>query len=476
MKTKILVVDDEKSIREFLQIMLQKEGYEVTCAEDGERALKLVDQKHFDLIMCDLKMPKVDGMKVLQHIRNFHPQKLFIMMTAFATTESAVEAMKLGAYDYLLKPFKIDEVRVNLKQALRSHHLEEENRLLRQELQKQQKTQRLIGNSQAMQNIHELIEKISLSSANVLITGETGTGKEMVARALHYQSKLKTKPFIVVNCGAIPSSLLESELFGHKRGAFTGAILDKKGVFQAADGGSLFLDEIGELHIDMQAKLLRAIQEKSIRPVGAVEDIKVNIRLLAATNRNLEDMVEKETFRQDLYYRLNVIQVHLVPLRERKEDIPLLIQHFMEKNSKKMNKKIPTISGEAMKKIESYSYPGNVRELEHFIERILALTDTNKVLALLSEHLPPVLQNATELSSPESMRSTYKIQFSETKGLDLEKVIGNIEKDLLMKALKISSGIKKKAAELLHINFRAFRYRLKKHSLYLEDTETKDET
>ena len=469
MKIKILVVDDEESIREFLQILLQKEGYEALCASDGEKAIELIDQKHFDLIMCDLKMPKVDGMKVLQHTRNFHPDKLFIMMTAFATTESAIEAMKLGAYDYLLKPFKLDEVRLNLKQALRSRYLEEENRLLRQELNKQQEEHQIIGNSPSIQNVNQLIEKVRLSSANVLITGDTGTGKEMVARTLHYKSPLKKRPFIAINCGAIPETLLESELFGHKRGAFTGAVLDKKGVFQAADGGSLFLDEIGELSIEMQAKLLRAVQEQVIRPVGSVEDIKINTRLITATNRNLEQRIKEEKFRQDLYYRFNVIQIHLTPLRERREDIPLLTQHFVKKYSQKMQKKPPSISKEAMMKIESYTYPGNIRELENLVERTLALNDNKPVL--LPDHLPPTLQENSISSPSQTIESIYKVQFSENQGLDLEKTLNNIEKDILKQALKTTHGIKKKAAKLLKMSFRSFRYRLDKYSLHKKDTD-----
>ena len=477
-KIKILVVDDEQSIREFLEIMLKKEGYEVLCAPDGEKAIELIDQKHFDLVMCDLKMPKADGMQVLQHIRNFHPNKLFIMMTAFATTESAIEAMKLGAYDYLLKPFKIDEVRINLKQALRSHHLEEENRLLRQELKKQQEVQQLIGNSSSIQSVHQIIEKIRLSPANVLITGETGTGKEMVARTLHYQSFLKTRPFISINCGAISANLLESELFGHKRGAFTGAVLDKKGLFQAADGGSLFLDEIGELPLEMQAKLLRAVQEQAIRPVGALEDIKINIRLITATNVDLEQKVKEEKFRKDLYYRLHVILIHLSPLRERRDDIPLLVEHFIKKHSQKMQKKAPSVSSEAMTKMESYAYPGNVRELEHLIERTLAFTDTLKHPVLLPEHLPSVFQDSSlqdPADSHQIIKSTYKVQFSKTGGLDLEETLGNIEKDLLTQALQISHGVKKEAAKLLQMTSRSFRYRLQKLSLS-SDAEDEDET
>ena len=300
MKPRILVVDDEESIREFLDIMLRKEGYEVTCVEDGQKAIDILKKKSFDLLISDLQMPNVTGIELLKHCRETYPDLLFMMITAFGTAESAVEAMKMGAYDYITKPFKIDEVRINIANALRSRNLEVENRVLRKELQKEYSFQNLVGNSEAMHKIFELIRKVSDSPTNVLVTGESGTGKEMVAKAIHYNSPLKDRPFVSVNCGAIPENLVESELFGHKKGSFTGAISDKDGLFEVADGGTLFLDEIGELPLSSQVRILRAIQEKTVRRVGGTEDIKVEVRIIAATNRDLEQMVQQGTFRQDL--------------------------------------------------------------------------------------------------------------------------------------------------------------------------------
>ncbi|MDX9730394.1 MAG: sigma-54 dependent transcriptional regulator, partial [Bdellovibrionales bacterium] len=373
MKPRILVVDDEESIREFLDIMLRKEGYDVTCVEDGQKAMDILKKKTFDLIISDLQMPNVTGIELLKHCRETYPDVLFMMITAFGTAESAVEAMKMGAYDYITKPFKIDEVRINIANALRSRNLEVENRVLRKELQKEYSFQNLVGNSEAMHKIFELIRKVSDSPTNVLVTGESGTGKEMVAKAIHYNSPLKDRPFVSVNCGAIPENLVESELFGHKKGSFTGAVSDKDGLFEVADGGTLFLDEIGELPLASQVRILRAIQEKTVRRVGGTEDIKVEVRIIAATNRDLEQMVQHGTFRQDLYYRLNVINIRTPALRERRDDVPLLANHFLTKYGERFGKTIQTISKEAMDLLKRYDFPGNVRELENIIERTVAL-------------------------------------------------------------------------------------------------------
>src|SRR4051812_27759444 len=323
MKPRILVVDDEESIREFLDIMLRKEGYDVTCVEDGQKAIDILKKKSFDMIISDLQMPNVTGIELLKHVRENYNDLLFMLITAFGTTESAVEAMKMGAYDYITKPFKIDEVRINIANALKSRNLEVENRVLKKELEKEFSFGNLVGNSEAMHRIFDLVKRVSQTPTNVLVTGESGTGKEVVAKAIHYNGPLKDRPFITVNCGAIPESLMESEMFGHKKGSFTGAINDKVGLFEVADSGSLFLDEVGELPLSIQVKLLRAIQERVIRRVGATDDQKVEVRIIAATNRNLEDMVKKGGFRQDLFYRLNVINIKTPSLRERPEDVAL---------------------------------------------------------------------------------------------------------------------------------------------------------
>ncbi len=467
MKSRILVVDDEESIREFLEIMLKKEGYEVTTAEDGAKAKEILTKKSFDMVISDMQMPNVTGIELLRHVKESYPDLVFMIITAFGTTETAVEAMKLGAYDYLTKPFKIDEVRLNISNALRSKNLETEVRILKKELVKEYSFQNMVGNSEAMHAVFNLVKRVSQAPTNVLITGESGTGKEVIAKAIHYNGPLKDKPFVTVNCGAIPENLMESEMFGHKKGSFTGAIADKVGLFEVADGGTLFLDEVGELPPSIQVKLLRAIQERIIRRVGATDDMKVEVRIIAATNRNLEDMVQKNTFRQDLYYRLNVIGIKAPALRDRTEDIPLLAAHFLKKYNDKLNKQILTISVEAMDILKKYNYPGNVRELENMIERTVALESG---ATILPESLPPMVNT----SSGRKMASSNEIEIGED-GLDLDKVIGQIEKELLIKAIHSSGGIKKKAAKLLKISFRSMRYRVEKYSLGVIGDDELDE-
>ncbi|MCM2353854.1 MAG: sigma-54 dependent transcriptional regulator [Pseudobdellovibrio sp.] len=468
MKSRILVVDDEESIREFLEIMLKKEGYEVTTAEDGAKARDILTKKSFDMIISDMQMPNLTGIELLRHVRESYPDIVFMIITAFGTTETAVEAMKLGAYDYLTKPFKIDEVRLNIANALRSKNLETEVRVLKKELVKEYSFQNMVGNSDAMHSVFNLIQRVSQAPTNVLITGESGTGKEVIAKAIHYNGPLKDKPFVTVNCGAIPENLMESEMFGHKKGSFTGAIADKAGLFEVADGGTLFLDEVGELPASIQVKLLRAIQERIIRRVGATDDMKVEVRIIAATNRNLEEMVSKNTFRQDLFYRLNVINIKSPPLRDRSEDIPLLANHFLRKYNDKLSKQIQSISVEAMDILKKYNYPGNVRELENMIERTVALEAGSTILP---ESLPPMVNTP----SGRKMASSNEIEIGD-EGLDLDKVIGQIEKELLIKAIHASNGVKKKAAKLLKISFRSMRYRVEKYSLgVMGDDEMDDE-
>ena len=457
MKPRILVVDDEESIRDFLEIMLKKEGYEPTLVEDGQKALDLLEKKSFDLIISDMQMPNVTGIELLKQVKERIPGILFMMITAFGTTETAVEAMKLGAYDYIMKPFKIDEVRINISNALRSQSLEVENRALKRELNKEYSFQNLVGNSEVMHKIFEMIKRVSQTPTNVLVTGESGTGKEMVAKAIHYNGPLANKPFIPVNCGAIPESLIESEMFGHKKGSFTGAISDKAGLFEAAEGGTLFLDEVGELPVSIQVKLLRAIQERIVRRVGAVEDTHVNVRIIAATNRDLQQMVKEETFRQDLFYRLNVINIESPSLRERREDIPVLIQHFLRKYNERLGKNISGISDETITILKKYQYPGNVRELENIIERTIALEGG---ATILPESLPPLVMTPTG----RKMASSHEIEITD-EGIDLDRIIGQIEKELLIKAIHASDGVKKKAARLLNISFRSMRYRVEKYSL-----------
>lgn len=468
MKSRILVVDDEESIREFLEIMLKKEGYEVTLAEDGQKAKDLLAKKSFDMIISDLQMPHVTGIELLKHVKDTAPEIVFMMITAFGTTETAVEAMKMGAYDYITKPFKIDEVRLNIQNALRSRNLEVENRSLKKELVKEYSFQNMVGNSQAMHQIFDLVKRVSQTPTNVLITGESGTGKEVVAKAIHYNGPLKDKPFVTINCGAIPENLMESEMFGHKKGSFTGAVVDKAGLFEVANGGTLFLDEVGELPLTIQVKLLRAIQERVIRRVGATDDMKVEVRIIAATNRNLEEMVQKGTFRQDLFYRLNVINIKTPGLRERRDDIPLLAGHFLKKYNERLNKNIGGISTEAMEILKKYDYPGNVRELENMIERTVALEGGAMILP---ESLPPMVNT----TSGRKMASSNEIEIG-AEGVDLDKVMGQIEKELLIKAIHSAGGVKKRAAKLLHISFRSMRYRIEKYNLgIVGDDELSDD-
>jgi two-component system response regulator PilR (NtrC family) len=457
MKPRILVVDDEESIREFLDIMLRKEGYEVTCAEDGQKALEILKKKAIDMVISDLQMPNLTGIELLRQVKDQFPDMLFMMITAFGSTENAVEAMKLGAYDYLTKPFKIDEVRINIANALHSKNLEVENRVLKKELTREFSFQSVVGNSDAMHRIFEMVRRVSSTPTNILVTGESGTGKEMVAKAIHYNGPLKDKAFVTINCGAIPESLMESEMFGHKKGSFTGAVVDKAGLFEVADGGTLFLDEVGELPPSIQVKLLRAIQERVIRRVGGIDDTKVDVRIIAATNRDLEEMVSTGDFRQDLFYRLNVINIRMPALRERAGDIPLLANHFLAKYNERLTKSINGISAEAMDMLKKYQYPGNVRELENIIERTVALEGG---ATILPESLPPFVNTP----SGRKLASSHEIEITED-GIELDKIIGQIEKELLVKAIHAANGVKKRAARLLNITFRTMRYRVEKYNL-----------
>ena len=413
-------------------------------------------------------MPNVTGIELLKYVKDSYPETVFMLITAFGTTETAVEAMKMGAYDYVTKPFKIDEVRMNIANALKSQNLEVEVRTLKKELVREYSFQNMVGNSAPMHAIFDLIKRVSHSNTNILITGESGTGKEVIAKSIHYSGPLKDKPFVTVNCGAIPENLMESEMFGHKKGSFTGAVVDKTGLFEVANNGTLFLDEVGELPLAVQVKLLRAIQERIIRRVGATDDTKVEVRIIAATNRNLEDMVAKGTFRQDLFYRLNVINIKSPSLRDRADDIPLLANFFLKKYNERLGKNIGSISDEAMTIMKKYNYPGNVRELENMIERTVALEAGSTILP---ESLPPMVNT----TSGRKMASSNEIEVGDD-GLDLDKVIGQIEKEVLIKAIHAAGGVKKKAAKLLKISFRSMRYRIEKYNLgVVGDDELDDE-
>jgi two-component system response regulator PilR (NtrC family) len=453
---KILVVDDEQSLREVLSIMLKRAGYAVTSVSDGEEAVEQLQKEIFDLVITDLRMPKADGMEVLKAVKSMSPETVVLIITAFATADSAVEAMKQGAYDYLTKPFQVDEVQLIIRNALEKRRLTTENILLKREMASQSSFAQLVGQSEAMRKVFDVVRKVAGSKSNVLICGESGTGKELVARAIHYNSARSAMPFVAVNCSAVPETLLESELFGHMKGSFTGAISNKAGLFEVANGGTIFLDEIGDTTPTLQVKLLRVIQEREFRRVGGTQDIKVDVRIVAATNKDLEKAVADGSFREDLYYRLDVIPIRLPPLRMRSGDIPLLVTHFLTRFSKESGKSVPTLSPEAMQVLLGHEWRGNVRELENLIERVVAFSTGN---AVTEAEMRGWLHRAV---SPQQQRAPTDLP---EDGLDLEGMINGIEKDLLLKALERTQWVKKKAARLLRLNTRSFRYRLEKYAI-----------
>ncbi|MGB9496669.1 MAG: sigma-54-dependent transcriptional regulator [Dissulfuribacterales bacterium] len=456
-RPEILVVDDDQSLREFLEILLAKEGYRVWSAPSGQKALQLMDRENISLVISDVRMPGIDGMTLLKKIKTRHADVPVILITAFASLDSAVAAMKEGAWDYLTKPFRIEEIREIVKKALETGPKPQS--LTRDSTEKIYRLDNMLTKSPAMLNIFQLIPRIASSPSSVLISGESGTGKELVARAIHNLGVRKDKPFVVINCGGIPENLLESELFGHKRGAFTGADREKQGLFAIANKGTIFLDEIGELPVTLQVKLLRVVQQKSFTSLGDTKEIKVDVRIVVATNRDLEKEVMARRFREDLYYRLNVIRIHIPPLRERPEDIPLLVQYFLDKYSKEQNKTVQGISNFVMEALQKYSFPGNVRELENIIERSTALATSN---LLLPESLS--LAEFKRQKTAESSPFSYEPHLG-PEGLDLEQFLSHIEKTLLKKALERTNGVKTEAAGLLGLNFRSLRYRLSKHGL-----------
>ena len=453
----LLVVDDDLSVRQFLSIMLERSGHEVMAAASGMDAFQLLERHDFDLVITDMKMPQISGMDVLKRVKQVAPQTEVIMITAYATTDSAVEAMKRGAFDYVIKPFKIDELKLIVDKALSRRHLTQENILLKRQLKASGRYQNIIGSSPAMQRVFELIDRVKDTHINVLLTGESGTGKEMVARAVHFSGNRADLPFLGINCSAIPETLIESELFGHKKGSFTGAVSNKKGLFQAAEGGTLFLDEIGELPLTTQVKLLRAIQERRIKAVGGLEEVQVHARIIAATNLELDKEVAAGRFREDLFYRLNVVPIHIPPLRDRREDIPALIAHFLRKYTKEYGADRGGLSATTVRTLLSYEYSGNVRELENIIERCVALGSEDIALSTLQGHAQN--QATTSLMGEELLFGVG--EFPE-EGVELDTLIAQLEKRMFDEALKRTHGKKKDAAELLGITFRQFRYRLSK--------------
>ncbi|KAB2962467.1 MAG: sigma-54-dependent Fis family transcriptional regulator [Thermoanaerobaculia bacterium] len=451
---RLLIVDDEQSLLDFLTVLCTSEGYEVVTATSVREARDRLAERTPDLVLCDMLMPDGNGLDLLREIRATEAGPAVILMTAYTSTRSAIEAMKSGAYDYVPKPFDVDELKVVIHRALEKTRLAEENVYLRRELAERYAFKNIIGRSPRMQTIFGLIDRVARTTSTVLIEGESGTGKELIARAIHFSSPRASERFLSINCGAMPEPLLESELFGHERGAFTGAVRDKNGLFQEAHRGTLFLDEIGEMSLPMQVKLLRALQDKTVRRVGGTVEETVDVRIITATNQELREKIARGEFREDLYYRINVIPVVLPPLRERREDITLLVGHFLRTSCAALGLEPKKISAEALALLEGYSWPGNVRELENLIERAVALSGSAVITAA---DLPDYLASGS--------RSIAASATLPEEGLDLEAFLDRIRTDLMHQALARTGGVQTQAAELLRMTFRSFRYYARKAGL-----------
>jgi len=450
---KILVVDDEKSILDLLSVVFKKEGYSVKTALSAVKAFELIEKEDYALIITDIKLPEKSGLDILKFAKKKSPEIPVIMITAFGTIKQTVEAFKMGALDYVVKPFDIEELKIVVAKGLEKERLKEENVRLKGELKEKYNLKNMIGKSRALLEISDLIEKVSTVDSTVLITGESGTGKEVAARAIHYYSLRREQPFVSINCGALPENLLESELFGHVKGSFTGATVDKKGLFEMAGKGTIFLDEIGETTPMTQVKLLRALEERKVRPVGGTVEIPLDGRIVAATNQNLEERIKEGEFREDLFYRLNVISFEMPPLRQRKEDVPLLASYFLQKCCDKMGKKLKRFTPGVMNIMESYSWPGNVRELENVIERVVAIEERETI---------------TEDCLPDTLCSTRiqpEAHHLMKPGFNLNDALDEISRGFVQEALLASRGSLKETAEYLGINYRSLRYLIEKYDL-----------
>jgi len=448
MSARLLVVDDEPSMLDMLSLLWRAEGYEVETARSVGEARERLAERPVDLVLCDILMPDGNGLELLREIKASDPRVAVIMMTAYTSTKSALEAMKLGAYDYISKPFAdLEELKLLVAKALEKTQLVDENVYLRGELERRYAFDRIVGRSPRMRAVFELVERVARTHSTVLIQGESGTGKELVARAIHFASPRARQRFLSVNCGALPETLLESELFGHERGAFTGAVREKRGLFQEANRGTLFLDEIGDMSLPMQVKLLRALQDRTVRKVGGTVEEPVDVRIIAATNQNLAERLAQGTFREDLFYRINVIPIELPPLRERREDIPLLVHHFLLESSRRLGIEPRRISVEAMRRLETHSWPGNVRELENLVERTLALS-TAEVITTDDLPLELLIPGQTGAATPTLP----------SEGLDLEARLDGLRRELMRQALDRTGGHQGQAAELLGMSLRSFRY------------------
>ena len=454
--SRILVVDDERSMRELLAIVLRREGYEVLLAENGRAAIDLLEREPVDLLISDIKMPDLSGVDVLRAAKKIDKDILGIMITAFASTDTAVEAMRLGACDYLSKPFDIDLLKMKVREKIENRHLRQENLLLKRTLGLSHQFSNIIGRSEAMLAVFKMVETVARTNSTILLTGESGTGKGLVAQAIHFNSLRRDKPMVSLNCGAMPEALLESELFGHMRGAYTSADSNKKGLLEVAERGTIFLDEIGEMSAVMQVKLLRVLQERRFRRVGGLEELTADIRVIAATNQDLARLILEGRFREDLFYRINVIPISLPPLRERREDIGLLADHFLAKYVEQMDKPIAAISHEALELLIQHDWPGNIRELENVLERAVALEATPTIL-------PDSLPASIRGEAPRAAQAPAEAL--PDAGFDLEAHVKEIERGYIAEALKRAGGVQVKAAELLGMSFRSFRYYVKKYNL-----------
>jgi two-component system response regulator PilR (NtrC family) len=455
MDARVLVVDDEAGLREMLRLLFTRAGYRVEVADGETAAVKLLcEQDPFDVVVTDLAMPDGSGMGVLQKARQREESAQVIVITAYATTADAVRAMREGAYDYVQKPFKNDELLAVVEKAIEKRAIVEQNRALRRHIQERFRAGDIVGKSRAISNLLTLVQRIANAPASVLITGESGTGKELIARAIHNGGERAAKSFVAINCGAMPEALLESELFGHEKGAFTGAIGKRQGLFRAANGGTLFLDEIGELPLPLQVKLLRVLQQRTVRPVGSEDELPVDVRVVAATNRRIDQEVQAGRFREDLFYRLNVIHLHLPPLRERSEDVPLLAEHFLSKHAATQNKRL-SFAPEALRHLLALPLRGNVRELENLVERAVTLA------------IGPRIEVADLTLQPMAAAPTPFVRVPELPeiGFDLDGHLAEVERQILLSALAQSSGVRTDAAKLLRMSFRSFRYRLAKYGL-----------
>jgi len=451
----ILIVDDEKNYLVVLEALLSPEGYEIITADNARSALRLIEESDLDLVLTDMKMPGVSGMELLEQCKKINPEVPVIMMTAYGTIEMAVQAMKKHAFDYITKPFQNEELKLTIKKALENYRLIKENRRLSEALSEKHKFSNIIGRSKPMLRIYDLIGKVAYSKASVLITGPSGTGKELIAKAIHYESPRKNRPFVSVNCGALTETLLESELFGHEKGAFTGAVALKKGRFELADGGTLFLDEVGEMPPSLQVKLLRVLQEMEFERVGGTRSLRVDVRVLSASNRNLKETVAEGSFREDLFYRLNVIHIEVPPLRERPEDIRLLVNHFIDKYRRTSGEEKIELSPEVWKSFYAYRWPGNVRELENVIERAVVL---NSEGVINQRDLPAEFSEENiELDVDRFIPSDVPLQ----------ETMEKIEEQLIRRALKQSGDVQSHAAERLGITKSLIQHKMKKYNILL---------